>query len=66
LKTTDDDDEASTDENLIKNLGTISLKYRRARIGQNGSGAAFTPTANVGQSSIHEKAKKAALSHQAT
>jgi len=64
---TDDEDQACSDENLIKNLGTIALKYRRAVVTQQYSGDTYSGTAAAfGQAAIHERMKKAQLSHQAT
>ncbi|BGP38184.1 hypothetical protein JCM10449v2_002113 [Rhodotorula kratochvilovae] len=61
LRLTDDDDLACPNEGVVKNLGTIQLKYIRVRNVR--STDAFTAhTARV--PTIHEKTKKAQLSHQ--
>ncbi|GAA5980833.1 hypothetical protein JCM5350_003724 [Sporobolomyces pararoseus] len=63
LKTTDSDDLACTDEQVVKNLGTIQLRYCRIRDVRL-STAVYKPQA-VEPKMIHEKAKKAQLSHRA-
>ena len=63
LATTDSDEAACQDEQIIKNLGTLQLRYLRViHNGRWPSKHKFeVPQARV----IHEKAKKAQLSHQA-
>ncbi|GAA5947383.1 hypothetical protein JCM3765_001651 [Sporobolomyces pararoseus] len=64
LKTTDLDEEACTDEQVVKNLGTIQLRYFRAENIRPKTTPAIYQYA--GTKAIHEKAKKAQLSHQAS
>ncbi|GAA6006401.1 hypothetical protein JCM11491_004941 [Sporobolomyces phaffii] len=63
LRTTDDDDVASNEEALIKNLGSIRVEYRAVK------NLKSDPDGGPGKVSqakpIHEKTKKAQLSHQA-
>jgi len=63
LELTDDDDAVCTDENALKSLGSISLKYRRV----NNLRASVNPAqySSASTKKFHEKAKKAQLSHQA-
>ncbi|GAA6016919.1 hypothetical protein JCM11491_006913 [Sporobolomyces phaffii] len=65
LQTTDDDDIATTDENLVRNLGTIQALYRRGEMTHNPAAQHHSSTFN-GDALVHEKNKKAALSHRAT
>ncbi|GAA6036998.1 hypothetical protein JCM8097_005500 [Rhodosporidiobolus ruineniae] len=64
LQLTDDDEEACTDEKVIKNLGTLRLSYLRTR-----GSKVITPTSSFAVPAVrpvHEQAKKAAaLSHRA-
>ncbi|GAA5947440.1 hypothetical protein JCM3765_001678 [Sporobolomyces pararoseus] len=64
LKTTDLDEEACTDERVVKNLGTIQLRYCRAKNRR----SLTTPISHqvAETKAIHERAKKAQLSHQAS
>ncbi|GAA5913202.1 hypothetical protein JCM6882_005817 [Rhodosporidiobolus microsporus] len=63
LHLTDDDDLACTDEQVVKNLGTIQLGYHRLAHYREleSSYKSSEPTTAV----VHEQAKKATLSHQA-
>ncbi|BGP38179.1 hypothetical protein JCM10450v2_002116 [Rhodotorula kratochvilovae] len=61
LQITDNDDLACSDERVVKNIGTIQIKYMRVKNLR--STDTFTPKAGH-MPSIHEKAKKAQLSHQ--
>ncbi|GAA5989148.1 hypothetical protein JCM5350_005101 [Sporobolomyces pararoseus] len=63
LKTTDSGEIACTDEEVVKNLGTMQLRYCRIK-DVRPSTAPFKPQV-VEPKMIHEKAKKAQLSHQA-
>ncbi|BGP38174.1 hypothetical protein JCM10450v2_002111 [Rhodotorula kratochvilovae] len=61
LQVTDNDDLACSDERVVKNIGTIQIKYMRVKNPR--STDTFKPKAGQ-MPSIHEKAKKAQLSHQ--
>ncbi|GAA5909539.1 uncharacterized protein JCM6883_003981 [Sporobolomyces salmoneus] len=62
LVTTDSDALACSDEQIIKNLGTLQLRYIRATNVR----PCVKPVFENGKASlIHERAKKAQLSHQA-
>ncbi|GAA5983152.1 hypothetical protein JCM5350_007898 [Sporobolomyces pararoseus] len=63
LKTTDSDELACTDEQVVKNLGTLQLRYCRIKNAKPSTATKFQPAETK---TIHEKAKKAQLSHQAT
>ncbi|GAA5892759.1 uncharacterized protein JCM6883_007463 [Sporobolomyces salmoneus] len=64
LATTDSEDLACNDEQVIKNLGTLQLDCRRAtNLRQSTKKSVYKPRE---ASLIHEKAKKAQLSHQAS
>ena len=63
LELTDDDDAACTDENALKNLGSISVKYRRVTNVRDYKGTSQYRSGTTKK--FHEKAKKAQLSHQA-
>ncbi|GAA6006373.1 hypothetical protein JCM11491_004932 [Sporobolomyces phaffii] len=65
LETTDDDDHACSDENVVKNPGTIQVKYMRVRNIQRTKESATRRYAEVETKPIHEQSKKAQLSHQA-
>ncbi|GAA5900255.1 uncharacterized protein JCM6883_002787 [Sporobolomyces salmoneus] len=62
LLTTDSEDLACSDENLVKNLGALQLRYRRVTKIQTSSAVFHKPGKAI---LIHEQAKKAQLSHQA-
>ncbi|GAA6062246.1 hypothetical protein JCM10212_001760 [Sporobolomyces blumeae] len=64
LESTDDDNEACPDEHRIKAVGTIGVKYVRIENIRRYAGTStyLVPTAPA---KIHEKSKKARLSHQA-
>ncbi|GAA5875398.1 hypothetical protein JCM16303_000610 [Sporobolomyces ruberrimus] len=62
LQTTDDDDAACSNEEVIKHLGTIRLVYRRVKNVQE-SDPEVEKQAEA--KPIHERSKKARLSHQA-
>ncbi|BGP38175.1 hypothetical protein JCM10450v2_002112 [Rhodotorula kratochvilovae] len=61
LQLTDDDGRACSDEQVVKNIGTVQLKY--SRVDNVRSTDAFTAHA-ARVPTIHEKTKKAQLSHQ--
>ncbi|BGP38178.1 hypothetical protein JCM10449v2_002107 [Rhodotorula kratochvilovae] len=61
LQLTDNDELACFDERVVKNIGTIQIKYMRVKNLR--STDTFKPKAGQ-MPSIHEKAKKAQLSHQ--
>ncbi|GAA6001247.1 hypothetical protein JCM10207_007484 [Rhodosporidiobolus poonsookiae] len=63
LRLTDDDDAACTDENVIKNLGSIQLVYRRVKHLKDGGNVVQQKSA---QQAIHERSKKANPSHMAS
>ncbi|GAA5993324.1 hypothetical protein JCM5350_001565 [Sporobolomyces pararoseus] len=65
LQTTDLDELACTNEQVVKNLGTIQLRYFRIKI-LKPSTRSFKPKHTEPEPKIHERAKKAQLSHQAT
>ncbi|GAA5875401.1 hypothetical protein JCM16303_000611 [Sporobolomyces ruberrimus] len=62
LRTTDDDDAACSSEEVIKNLGTIRVTYCRV---ENIRDSELGVRAPEETKPIHEKNKKARLSHQA-
>ncbi|GAA5947311.1 hypothetical protein JCM3765_001620 [Sporobolomyces pararoseus] len=63
LRTTDSDELACEDEQVVKNLGTIQLRYQRVK---NVRQATAPSTYDAVEPKVfHEKAKKAQLSHQA-
>ncbi|BGP14102.1 hypothetical protein JCM10213_002399 [Rhodosporidiobolus nylandii] len=62
LQTTDDDDVACTDEQIVKGLGSLQLRF--LRVTNVRSGSKYRPRV-VESARIHEQSKKAALSHQA-
>ncbi|GAA5875430.1 hypothetical protein JCM16303_000622 [Sporobolomyces ruberrimus] len=67
LSTTDDDDAACSDERVIKDLGSIRCVYRRiSGIRESYRKPRRERTNEVETKPIHEKNKKARLSHQAT
>ncbi|GAA5947347.1 hypothetical protein JCM3765_001634 [Sporobolomyces pararoseus] len=63
FKTTDSDELACTDEQVVKNLGTIQLRYHRIKNVRSWTGPSTFDA--VEPKAIHEKVKKAQLSHQA-
>ncbi|GAA5829666.1 hypothetical protein JCM11251_000242 [Rhodosporidiobolus azoricus] len=63
LATTDDDELACSDENFIKGLGSIQIKYHR--VNNVHSSERPPPAAHSNPGPVHEHSKKAAVSHQA-
>ncbi|GJN88346.1 hypothetical protein Rhopal_001311-T1 [Rhodotorula paludigena] len=62
VQLTDKDDEACNDETVIKGLGSITMKYIRVQnVRKATTGHHFTPAKTP---TVHERAKKAQLSHQ--
>lgn len=62
VQLTDKDDEACNDETVIKGLGSITMKYIRVQnVRKTTTGHHFTPAKTQ---TVHERAKKAKLSHQ--
>ncbi|GAA5983126.1 hypothetical protein JCM5350_007886 [Sporobolomyces pararoseus] len=64
LQTTDSDELACTKEEVVKNLGTIQLRYSRIK-NIKPFNQTFKPKHTEPEPMIHERAKKAQLSHQA-
>ncbi|GAA5868980.1 hypothetical protein JCM8547_003240 [Rhodosporidiobolus lusitaniae] len=64
LATTDDDENACTDETYVKGLGTVRLQYLRVKNMRAVENRAVKGAADM--KPIHEKSKKATLSHQAS
>ncbi|GAA5971508.1 hypothetical protein JCM11641_000618 [Rhodosporidiobolus odoratus] len=62
LQTTDDDENACKDEQVVKNIGTVQLRYWRVK---NVRTVKTSVKAAVQAKPVHERSKKAALSHQA-
>jgi hypothetical protein len=63
ISLTDDDELACTDEAVVKNMGTIQIKLWRVQV----LGAAKPFIASpIESKTLHERSKKAQLSHQTT
>lgn len=62
LSTTDDDELACADEKVVKGMGTIRLHYHRLK--SIGEPIPFPNQAAPAAAVLHEKTKKAQLSHQ--
>ncbi|GAA6026765.1 hypothetical protein JCM8097_005846 [Rhodosporidiobolus ruineniae] len=66
LQVTADDDDACTDENIIRGLGSLRLKYHRVTDFHDSSSLNdFAKSKPSTSKLIHESSKKATLSHQA-
>jgi hypothetical protein len=63
ISTTDDDEEACADEAIVKAMGSLQMRYNRVKI--SAPVKTMRGYSDVQAQRLHEKSKKATLSHQA-